>query len=151
MKLKPGLVAQQSQPSSDNRGCAAFLRFTNSSTHALHTDETRRDETRGGKEHHRETIRACGQATQKSTICRTATTTASLKHQSLRSLREYHLLYQWTSLIMRKFDGKSMLRRMSVTTSSRRRPQVKRRWILWWVPRNSAGSPRGWTQLSTRT
>ena len=33
---------------------------------------------------------------QKSTICRTATRTASLKHQSLRYLREYHLLSKWT-------------------------------------------------------
>ena len=121
----------------------------NSSPHALHTQ--------GGKEDLRETIRACGQATQKSTVGRAHAdlhrddNRLSETLESLRLLREYHLLSQWALSILRKTNGRSMLRRKSVATSSRRRPQVKRRWILSWVHRNSAGSPRGWTQLSAWT
>ena len=56
---KPEPVAQQSQPSSDNRGRTAFVvnKFF-----AARLARTRR------KDDHRETIRACGHATQKSTI-----------------------------------------------------------------------------------
>ena len=35
-----------------------------------------------------------------------ATGNASLKHQSLRLMREYHLRFQWTILIMRNSDGR---------------------------------------------
>ena len=40
--------------------------------------------------------------------------------------------------IMHNSDKRSMLGLKSVMTSSRQRPQVKRRWILSWVHRNSA-------------
>ena len=42
------------------------------------------------------------------TSTRTATTATSRKHQSLRWLREYHLISQWTVSIMSKSDARSM-------------------------------------------
>ena len=54
-------VTQQSQPSSDSRGCAASV--VNTFTAARLADTTR-------EEDHRESIRACGQATQKGTVGR---------------------------------------------------------------------------------
>ena len=54
-------MTQQSQPFSDNRGCAASV--VNTFLAARLADTTR-------EEDHRETIRACGEATQKGTIGR---------------------------------------------------------------------------------
>ena len=67
-------------------------------------------------------------------------TAASRKHQSLRLLREHHLLFQRTISIMRKSDGRSTPRHESVMTSPRRRPQVKRRWTLPRAHRDPTGS-----------
>ena len=113
------------------------------------------------EEDHRETIRACGQPlrlrgeptpTSHSFLCTsrrvarsveptrtcTAMTATSRKHQRLRLLREYHLPFQGSAPILRIPDGWSMPRRCLIPTFSRRRPQVKRHWILTWVHRYSA-------------
>ena len=58
---KPESVTQQSQPFSDNRGCAAYVVNKFSVARLAHTTR---------EEDHRETIRACCQATQKGTIGR---------------------------------------------------------------------------------
>ena len=57
--IKPESVTQQSQPSSDNRGCAAPV--VNKFIAARLAQTTR-------EEDHRETIRACGHAAQRGTI-----------------------------------------------------------------------------------
>ena len=67
---------------------------------------------------------------------------ASRIHQSLRLLRENHLLSQWTISTMHKSDGRSMPRPELVTTSLSHRPQVRRRWLL---PR-AHRLPMGFTQ-----
>ena len=114
----------------------SFARLTNSSPHALHTGD-------GKKTTEKPSVRAANPCRKARSVdptrtC-TATTAASRKHQSLRLLREYHQLSQWTISIRRKADGRNTPRRNSVSTSSRRRSQVMRRWILSWVHCNWAG------------
>ena len=104
-----------------------FLRVTNSSPHALHADS-------GKQTAERASVRVVNPYRKarlvKPTWSCIAMTAASLKHQSLRLLHEYHLLSHCTIFIMHLSDGKSMLGRMLVTMSSRGRPKMWRRWIL---------------------
>ena len=133
----PELASQQVPHSSDKMLLFSLVRLTNSSPHALHTDS-------GKKTTERSSVRVVNPCRKprlvKPTWSCIAMTAASLKHQSLRLLREYYLLPQWTIFIMHNSDKRSMPGRKSVMTSSRRRPQVKRRWILSWAHRNSAES-----------
>ena len=115
----------------------SYVRLTYSLPHALHADG-------GKKTTERPSVRVVNPRRKARSIepmrtC-TAMTAASRKHQSLRLLREYHLLFIRTISIMRKSDGWSTPRHESVMTSPRRRPQVKRRWTLPRTHRNPTGS-----------
>ena len=105
------------------------------------------------EEDHREIIGACGQATQKSTIC-LARGDLYRDDNRLSETPEPSIVSRVPlTLPMDEFndaqtDGRSMPRRNLVTLSSRRRPQLRRRWILSRVHHNSAGSPRRWTRCS---
>ena len=92
----------------------SFLRLTNSSPHALHTGDGKRTTERPSVR----AVNPCSKArsVEPTRTC-TAMTAASRKHQSLRLLREYHLLSQRPISSMRKPNGKSMPRHESVTTS----------------------------------
>ena len=127
------------------------VRLTNLSPHALHADGGKKTTVRPSMH----VFNPCRKArSTRPTRTRTVMTAASRNHRSLRLLREYHLLTLWTISIMRKSDGRSTPRHESVMTSPRRRPQVKRRWILPRAHRNPTGPPplpKGWIQLSAQT
>ena len=115
----------------------SFVRLTNSSPHALRADG-------GKKTTERPSVRVvnpCREARSvEPTRTYTAITAAFQKHQSLRLLCEHHLLSQWTISILHKSNGRSILRHESVTTSPRRRPQAKRRWLLSQTHHNPTGT-----------
>ena len=121
----------------DRSWLRSFVRLTNSSPHTLHTQSGKKIIEKPSV--HVVEPRRKARSVEPTRTC-TAMTTASLKHHSLRWLREYHLLSQWTISIMCNLDGSNMSRRKSVTTTFRRCPQVKKRWILPWVHGNSAWS-----------
>ena len=115
----------------------SVVRLTNSSPHALHADG-------GNKTTERPSVRVVNPCRKAPSVELTQTynamTAASRKHHSLRLLCEYHLLTLWTIPSMCKSDGRSMPRHESITTSPRRRPQVKRRWFLSRAHRIPTGS-----------
>ena len=108
----------------------SFVRLTNSSPHALHAGD-------GKKTTEKPSVRADNASRKARSVeptrtC-TAVTSASRKHQSLRLLREYHLLSQRTISIMHNSDGRSRPWHELVTTSLRHRPHVRRRWLSPWT------------------
>ena len=91
-----------------------FVRSTYSLPRALHTVSGKKTTARPSVR----VVNPCRKArpAEPTRTC-TAMTAASRKHQSLRLLREYHLLSQRSISSMRKPNGRSMPQHESVTTS----------------------------------
>ena len=127
----------------------SFVRLTNFSPHALHIGDGKRITERPSVR----AVNPCRKArsVEPTRTC-TATTVASRKHQSLRLLREYHLLSQWLISSMRKPNGRNMPRHESATTSPRRRPTSEEELALVAGPPQPDGvHPEDGTQLSAQT